>query len=827
LVVNYIIVEIIVLGSKMIPETRGISKVKFSIPSSEEIRTTLSAVELTNPLTTVEFTENNTLFDTRMGAFRNVLCGTCKGTTRECPGHHGRIKLTYPCVNIRFINSLMRPILSSFCMGCYKALTRCGCVEDIGINTNKRKRQPKKNPMIIKLTKESNGCGDNKYLQGIKYKFSWAHLNDNSHLTIKEVYDMMNQIPRHEYIELFPQFENFAKITEGPFIHYLLVLPTVCRPPNMMRGEWKMDHMSRSYVEVIKKNINLAMTKDLVISPLVEEYHNQLQGAIDILIDVSQTNNKLRLKDVENGGLRQRIDSKSGRLRTNLMGKRTDFSARTVLSGDPKLGINEIGVPRRIAENLTIPVVVNDYNRGTIYGYKLKYLIKKDGKRYDLQVAKNVRIDIGDTVERCLVDGDVVGINRQPTLHRGSVIGCYVRIFDCLTFRLNYSTMITLNADTDGDEINMHVQQDLESRAELEVLMLASTNIVSSQASKPLIGCTQDSLLGCYLLSKQNELPIHDYMAILFEMGLDDPIFDDRATLTVKGTRIITAILESIGMKMNRYEPNPKFLLIDNVIQYGLLDKNIVGKADNSIIHHVFLTLGHLKAAKLIHLLQIAATTFLDMTGFSVGISDCIVENEQINFEGLEDHLRKDFFKRGGKWTGEDEDELTEALSELTKLEPPKNMGDNRLLDMIVSGAKGSISNFNQITRVVGQQIEAEGRVSKRFSGETRTMPHFSKYDMSAGSRGLVKNSFIKGLSPHEFFFHAMGGRIGLIDTACKTSETGAQSRRLIKVMEPLVTKDFGDGEMMVVNNITNQIVQFAYGEDNYDGTFLKRLKVK
>jgi DNA-directed RNA polymerase II subunit RPB1 len=154
-------------------------------------------------------------------------------------------------------------------------------------------------------------------------------------------------------------------------------------------------------------------------------------------------------------------------------------------------------------------------------------------------------------------------------------------------------------------------------------------------------------------------------------------------------------------------------------------------------------------------------------------------------------------------------------------------MGDNRLLDMIVSGAKGSISNFNQITRVVGQQIEAEGRVSKRFSGETRTMPHFSKYDMSAGSRGLVKNSFIKGLSPHEFFFHAMGGRIGLIDTACKTSETGAQSRRLIKVMEPLVTKDFGDGEMMVVNNITNQIVQFAYGEDNYDGTFLKRLKVK
>lgn len=818
----------------VVPETHELSKIKFSVPSSDEIRLSLTAVELSNPMTTVEFGENNTLFDTRMGAFRNVICGTCKGTTRECPGHHGRIKLSYPCVNIRFIDSLLRPILSSFCMGCSKALIRCGCVEKVDevdeVDAGKkRKRPPKKKPMIVKFTKVSNGGGDNKFLQGIKYKFSWNHVNDNSHLTIKEVYDLMKQIPRAEYIDMFPQFSEFKSITEGPFIHYLMVLPTSCRQPNMMGGEWKMDHMSRLYVTVIKKNNLLAMTKDVVISPLVEEYHNQLQCSIDILFDVGQTNNALRGKVIENGGLRQRIDSKGGRIRTNLMGKRTEFSARTVLSGDPKLGINEVGVPRRIAENLTIPVVVNDYNRGAINGYKLRYLIKKDGKRYDLQVAKNVRIEVGDTVERCLKNGDVVAINRQPTLHRGSVIGCYVRIFDCLTFRLNYSTMVTLNADTDGDEVNMHVPQDLESRAELELLMLASTNIVSSQASKPLIGCTQDSLLGCYLLSKEEELPINDYMSILYEMGLDDdPIFNDRATVkTVKGTRVVTAALDSIGMHMGRYEPNPKFLLIDNVVQYGLLDKNIVGKADNSIIHHVFLTLGHLKAAKLIHLFQIAATTFLDIRGFSVGISDCIVDHEPINFKGLEDHLKKDFFKRGGKWVGEDEDELTDALSELTKLEAPPNVGDNRLLDMIISGAKGSMSNFNQITRVVGQQIEAEGRVSKRFSDGTRTMPHFSKYDMSAGSRGLVKNSFIKGLSPHEFFMHAMGGRIGLIDTACKTSETGAQSRRLIKIMEPLVTKDNGDGKRVVVNNTNKQVVQFEYGEDSYDGTFLKRLKVQ
>lgn len=809
-------------------EDKSIDTIKFTIPSVEEIVHSISSVEITNPMTTVEFAKNNTLFDTRMGAFRNVKCGTCKGSSRECTGHHGRIKLTYPCVNIRFVDTAMRKVLASFCMECFKHLKRCECVETVD-DTKKRKREPKRTPKLVKLFKVSDGRGDNKYLQGLKYSFKWAHSKGtDSHLTIKQVYDMMKQIPKAEWVNEFPNFSPFKNITEGPFIHYLIVLPTTSRPPNMMGGEWKQDPISRLYVSVLKKNINLSMKKDVVISTLVEEYHNQLQSAIDILFDIKQTNYKLRGMVVENGGLRQRIDGKEGRLRMNLMGKRTEFSARTVLSGDPKLGINEVGIPRVIAENLTIPVVVNRYNLYAIGNYKLKYVIKKDGRRFDVNISKNYRIEIGDTVERCLINGDVVAVNRQPTLHRGSVIGCYVRIFDCLTFRLNYSTMVTLNADTDGDEVNVHVPQDLESRVELETLMLASTNIVSSQSSKPLVGCTQDSLLGCYLLSKEDKLPINDYMTILYDMGCEDSddVFDHRATTPyVKGTRFITAALKYVGMNMSHYEPSKEFLMIDNVVQYGLLNKSIVGKADNSIIHHVYLSLGHEKAGKFIHLLQLAAYAFLDIRGFSVGISDCIVEHTPINYEGLESHLKKDFFKRGGKWTGDDEEELTDALGELTKLEPPKNVGDNRLLDMIVSGAKGTMVNFNQITRVVGQQIEAEGRVSKRFNDGKRTMPHFTKHDESAGSRGLVKNSFLKGLSPQEFFMHAMGGRIGLIDTACKTSETGAQFRRLVKVLEPLVTKDCGENKRSVINNITNQMVQFEYGEDSYDGTYLKRFK--
>lgn len=802
-----------------------LSHVTFTIPSVEEIVTALSAVEITNPMTTVDFAKNNTMFDSRMGAFRNVNCDTCSLSFQECPGHHGRIRLELPCVNSRFVSTVMKDVLSSFCFGCFKHVKRCECESEM-TGSKKRVRKPKVKPKMIKVC-QARKKDNKKYLLGLKYYFRWEHLSNDTHLTIKEVYDFMTQIPRAEWINEFPRFSSYKCLAEGPFLHYLLVLPTTSRPPNMMNGEWKPDPITRLYLSVLKKNIHLGMKKDTASDILKEEFHNGLQAAIDILFDTSQTNYKLRGKILENGGLRQRIDGKEGRLRMNLMGKRTEFSARTVLSGDPMLGINQVGVPRRIADNLTIPVMVNRYNFHVVHTkFKIKYVFKPDGRKFDMNISTNCRIEIGDTVERCLMDGDVVAVNRQPTLHRGSIIACYVKIFDTLTFRLNYSTMVTLNADTDGDEVNVHVPQDLESRAELEELMLASTNIVSSQSSKPLVGCTQDSLLGCYLISKERKLPINDYMSIINAMGLDDPIFDVRKTTPyVDGSRFITAALNEVGMDMSRYEPHDRFLLIDNVVQYGVLDKRIVGKADDSLIHHIYLTVGHLKASRFIHLIQTAAYTYLDIVGFSVGIADCIVDHEKIDFDNLETHLEENFLRKGGKWTDQDEDELTDALGELTKLEAPKAAHDNRLLDMIVSGSKGTMANFNQITRVVGQQVEESGRVTKRFNDGARTLPHYTKHDPSAGSRGLVKSSFIKGLSPQEFFMHAMGGRIGLIDTACKTAETGAQYRRLVKVMEPLVTKDFGENKRLVMNNITGQVVQFEYGEDSYDGTYLKRIK--
>ena len=822
---------------RQMDNNQTLGSINFSIPTTAEIVSCLSVVDITNPMTTVEFDKNNTMFDTRMGAFRNIDCGHCNRNYRECPGHHGRIKLSKPCVNSRFLNNVLKSVLSLYCFECYLRINDCECVKEVTTGTKNVKKRFVKNPSGIKIFNISKKAIGYRHLQGLKYTFVWTNkteeYTDNvgdvvqrpANITIEELYNKLKKIPRHVYLEDFPQFEKYTDLTEPTFLKYLLVLPTTSRPPNMMGSEWKSDSISRLYVNVLKKSITLDMKNNVVEHHLVTEYHYQLQCAIDILFDISQTNNKLRANVVQSGGIRQRIDGKEGRLRMNLMGKRVEFSARTVLSGDPKLGLNEIGIPRTIADDLTIPETITRYNINKFkYGDRIKYVIKKDGRRYDTKIVRNYRLEIGDVVERCLVNGDIVAVNRQPTLHRGSILACYVRIFDCLTFRLNYSTMITLNADTDGDEINVHVPQDLESRAELECLMKTSTNIVASQASRPLIGCTQDSLLGCYLLSRETTITKNDYMNILYQMDLDDEILDDTTVTHVNGSRFVTPALDHIGIFIDKYEPSSEFLIVNNEIKYGLLNKSIIGASDDSLIHHIFLSVGHIKAAQFIHMLQKAATAFLDMRGFSVGVSDCVVDHEPINFKGLETKLKENFFKNGGKWSRNDEMILTETLGELTKLGAPNSVGDNRLLDMINSGSKGSIANFNQITRVVGQQMEEEGRVSKRF--KHRTLPHFHKYDNCMSSRGLVKNSFIKGVNPSEFFMHAMGGRIGLIDTACKTSVTGAQYRRLVKTLEPLIAKDIGNGKRPVVNSSNGQFVQFEYGEDSYDATYLKRLKL-
>lgn len=793
-----------------------VAKINFEIFDRTEILT-LSRVKVTNQMNNVEFKENNSLHDTRMGAFKNVKCGSCGEGQINCPGHFGHIPLLYPVVNPPFVTSNLKWIIDNYCIKCYRHNTRCSCTGEAGKN---RKRNIGKKPTHIKLHQHVGYTSRNA---GIKIAFSIEDVP----ITRLDVYRHIKQIPRDEYLTFKPSYAKFTDLTDTCFIHYLPVIPTSSRPPNFSNGEWRSEHFSRLYIEVLKANQQLRMKHKVAISPLVEECHNELQSAINILFDVNNTSKKLQQNIQQNGGMRQRIDGKGGRIRMNLMGKRTEFSARSVLSGDPNLSMNEIGIPPSVARTLTIPVKVNRYNRNDLLNYQkynIRYVIKANGEKYDMSKISSFSptIDIGDTIERSLINGDTVVVNRQPTLHRGSILAVKVKIIETSTFRLNYSSLVTLNGDCDGDEVNIHVPQDLESRAELEELMMSSTNIVSSQDSKPLVGLIQDSLLGCYQLSRNPKVHKHDVMDLLCKMGIYDVILNQEY---YRGVQLMDFALEHLGVTLcNINIPKAEFVMIDTKVKSGVFNKAVLGSSDNSVIHHIYLSFGHYKAQEFIHIMQKAATAYLDIDGFSVGIGDCIVNtHEKIHHEALDKHIQEDFDKNGNL---PDEEKLLEATGIVTKLEQPadQNPDNNALLAMIMSGAKGSMMNYNQITRMLGQQVVGAGRVKPEFGETGRTLPHYIPHDLSLESRGFVKNSFIKGVSPQEFFFHAMGGRVGLIDTSCKTASTGYTFRKLVKVLERCIIENGPDNTRVVKNMTTGQIVQFNYGEDDMDGTYLKRI---
>ncbi len=781
----------------VIVEEKEIDRVQFCIPSREEVRN-IAVVEVSNASTVVSIGINNTLHDSRMGAFKNVKCCTCKGESDNCDGHFGLIKLTRPVLNPLYQNITLKHLISTYCFSCYKTLKECACIQE----TTSSKKRKKKNPKIIKSSKS-------EHYQRLKLNYS---INGKP-LTISELYTYISKLN-------YKHSPSHIDATDCCFIHDILVLPICCRSPNFANGAWSTSPISRLYGDIINKNNFLRMRENVVVDVIKDDLHNELQDVVNILFDINNTNRKLQTNVITNGSMRQRIDSKQGRIRLNLQGKRCEFSARTVLSGDPNLSLNEIGIPKLVANSLTIPVRVTEFNLHLFWKkYTPKYVLKPNGDRYDCNYS-NTLIELGDIVDRCLINGDIVAVNRQPTLHRGSVIACKVRIFPSLTFRLNYSSMITLNGDCDGDELNLFVPQDLESRAELQELMLTTTNIVSSQSCQPLIGLTQDSLLGVYQISKDINISRNDCMDFLYKANVNAENTINLTKQNYTGIQVLSFVLKCLNISFRELNLENCKILGSEIQESSVFNKAVVGVSNRSLIHHVFLKYDHIRAGKLIWALQKIATAYLDTNGFSVGISDFIVKDEVLKKPNV-DAVNKIIKEEKGNVN---EDELVDALSKITKMKPDVRVDQyNALLEMIYSGSKGSIANFNQITRCVGQQIINGKRVECDMSNNTRSTPHFTKYDQSLEANGFIKSSYIKGLNPCEFFAHARCGRIGIIDTSVKTSVTGSTQRRLIKTLESAIIHYGPNNTRVVKDPNTGAILSFNYGDDGLDATYIMK----
>ena len=585
-------------------------------------------------------------------------------------------------------------------------------------------------------------------------------------------------------------------------------------------------------------------------------------------------------------GFCQRLKGKQGRFRGNLSGKRVDFSGRTVISPDPNLGIDEVAVPIRVALVMTYPERVTKHNLTKLQRYVrngdkvhpgANFIVKaRDNRRVVLKILTQKGalgkvadyLEIGDVVERHLEDGDIVLFNRQPSLHKLSILSHRAKIRPWRTFRLNECVCNPYNADFDGDEMNLHVPQTEEARTEAIELMGVMHNLATPKNGTPIIAAIQDFITGAYLLSQKdrffNRRQFCQVVGYMFDdMSVADPrtgefhaidlpppamqkpqqlwtgkqvwsllmkphaSYPVNVNLDAKGKTYAVDRNSTLAPDMNIQD---SYMVVRNSeVMCGTMDKAIIGDGKKDSIFYVILRdFGPEYAVAAMNRLAKLSARWLSEQGFSIGISD-VYPSQRLRDQKAElvataygkvvELVRKyntGSLERDAGCDAEQtmENQISGILSRVRQ-----ECGDvcfaelsrfNAPLTMARCGSKGSLINVSQMVAVVGQQIIGGKRVVDGF--QDRTLPHFTKMSRDPPAKGFVLNSFFTGLNPTEFIFHAMSGREGLVDTAVKTAETGYMSRRLMKSLEDLSARYDG-----TVRNSSDGVVQMKFGDDGLD----------
>jgi len=825
--------------------------VQFGIANPEEIVKRSVVQVVTDKTYQAEKPVPGGVFDARFGVIENgKICPTCKQTNILCPGHFGHIQLARPVYLYQFVDPLIK-ILQLICHNCsipylpeteleiiagrVKGLDRFNEVRERTADYKKELRDSGcahcGTPTITKVIKE----------EGTVIKLQAKTFDEDAEPIPLQPEMVLRTFQRitDKHVELMGFNPKFSR-PDWMICNVLAVPPLTVRPSVIMDDNQRMeDDLTHILIDIVRNNQRLQASIDKGDGAETIDKHTQvLQFYVATYVD---NDIKGMPPAAQRSGrplktLKSRLGAKTGRVRGNLMGKRVDFSARSVITPDANIDVDELGVPEEIAKNLTFPEIVTVYNRDRLMSYVRngpgKYpgaksvLNKHDNRVISLKFINPETIDLkqGDVVHRHLIDGDVVLFNRQPSLHKASMECHRIRVLPYSTFRLNVSATKPYNADFDGDEMNMHVPQSIASATELKYLASVLRQIVSPRTNSPIIQIIQDTLTGSYRLSQDYvRIPEHLAMNIIGRMKKPLSAYR-RKDRDITGKEVFSTTFPLMNL-------DSKVKIKDGQLISGIMEKSAYGKASKGVIHVIFNDFGPQRAGQFINEIQNIVTKFNLHAGFSIGPSDLINSPETMEFvaskiqEGKEKiaqilssmHDGSFLNDVNGRSDGEElELQITKVIASTNKDIVEMVMKNlpvtNRLSQMVKSGAKGSEDNVLQMTALLGQQQVGGKRV--QYSLQDRTLPHFARYDDGLESRGYVDSSFIAGIRPYEFFFHAMGGREGLIDTAVKTSDSGYIQRRLVKTMEDIHV-DY-DG---TVRNVNGAIVQFHYGGDGVDST--------
>ncbi|SFB68211.1 DNA-directed RNA polymerase, subunit A' [Halobiforma haloterrestris] len=634
---------------------------------------------------------------------------------------------------------------------------------------------------------------------------------------------------------------------EWMILTVLPVPPVTARPSiTLDNGQRSEDDLTHKLVDIIRINQRFMENREAGAPQLIiEDLWELLQYHVTTFMDneISGTPPARHRSGRPLKTLSQRLKGKEGRFRGSLSGKRVNFSARTVISPDPTLSLNEVGVPDRVAKEMTQTMNVTERNlekarrfvsNGPEGHPGANYVRRPDGRRLKVteknceQLAE--KVEPGWEVNRHLIDGDIVIFNRQPSLHRMSIMAHEVVVMPYKTFRLNTVVCPPYNADFDGDEMNMHALQNEEARAEARVLMRVQEQILSPRFGENIIGAIQDHISGTYLLTHNNprfnETQALDLLRATRIDELPEPSgIDDEGEPFWTGYDVFSELLpDDLNLEFTG-TVGEKVVIEDGQLLEGTIAEDEVGEFGGEIVDTITKIYGKTRARIFINEVASLAMRSIMHFGFSIGIDDeTIPEEAQARIdETIDDAYDRveeliEAYERGEleSLPGRTIDETLEMKIMQTLSRARDNAGniadehftsENPAVVMAESGARGSMLNLTQMAGCVGQQAVRGERINRGY--ENRTLSHYQENDLSAEAHGFVENSYTSGLTPREFFFHAMGGREGLVDTAVRTSKSGYLQRRLINALSELETQYDG-----TVRDTSDTIVQFEFGED-------------
>ncbi len=805
----------------MKPIRKKIKEIGFSLLNPEKIKKLSVAKVVTPELYDIDgYPVDGGLMDLRLGAIDpGVRCRTCGGRLKECLGHSGSIDLARSIIHLKYV-PLIELSLRCFCCDCGKLMLTDKDLE---------KHPPTQRIKKAKDTKKCPHCQTPQ--EKIKLDKPTTFYRGKTRIFPTEIREILVGIPDEELEKIGMNPKNFRP--EWAVLTALLVPPVTVRPSIILEsGERSEDDLTHKLSDIIRANQRLWENLNAgAPEVIIEDLWDLLQFHITTFFD----NTVARIPPARHRSgqplktITERIKGKEGRIRKNLAGKRVNYSGRTVISPDPAININEVGIPYEIARVVTVAEIVNDLNIEKLKGLVkngdkypgANYIIRPDGKRK--KITSELKDEIinelspGYHVERHLQKGDIVLFNRHPSLHKGSLMAHYVKVLPGRTFRVHPAVATPYNADFDGDEMNIHSPQTEEARAEAKMLLEVKKNLISPKNNTNWIGCVGDAITGGYLLGL-GEFSKEDANQILYRAGIKHPF----SKKTVSGKEIFSKILPKIDFS------NDSIKIKEGEIIDGIINENVFGDENGELVKELDKKVGRVATFETLRLAFNLGKNYLTERGITISVEDLNVEDRVVALG--EEIIKKaeektktiiDSYNSGtleiiqGKTREESREikvlrvlnEVRTKIGEIVKREFPE---DNPVTHMIRSGGGGNILNITQMACCVGQQDLEGKRIDLGYND--RTLSFFNKGDLSPKAKGFIRSPFIKGLRPDEFFFGAVTGRSTLMDTALRTPKSGYLYRRLANALQDL--RQEYDG---TIRDSNNNIIQFKYGDDGLD----------